>query len=32
MSFSTTLREAVGAAQVLTDGDLAAYEIDWRKR
>ena len=26
------LREAVGAAQVLTDGDLSAYESDWRKR
>ena len=27
-----TLRAAVGAAQVLTDGDLSAYEVDWRKR
>ena len=26
------LRHAVGAAQVLTEGDLAAYELDWRKR
>jgi FAD/FMN-containing dehydrogenase len=26
------LREALGEAQVLTDGDLAAYEQDWRKR
>jgi FAD/FMN-containing dehydrogenase len=26
------LRAAVGAAQVLTDGDLSAYELDWRKR
>ena len=26
------LRAAVGAAQVLTDGDLSAYEVDWRKR
>ena len=26
------LRLAVGAAQVLTEGDLSAYEIDWRKR
>ena len=26
------LRRAVGAAQVLTEGDLSAYEIDWRKR
>ena len=27
-----TLRAAVGAAQVLTEGDLSAYELDWRKR
>ncbi len=26
------LRASVGAAQVLTDGDLSAYELDWRKR
>ena len=26
------LREALGPAQVLTDGDLSAYELDWRKR
>ena len=26
------LRAAVGAAHVLTDGDLTAYEQDWRKR
>jgi FAD/FMN-containing dehydrogenase len=26
------LRAAVGAAQVLTDGDLSAYEVDWRRR
>ena len=26
------LRDAVGAAHVLTDGDLSAYELDWRKR
>ena len=26
------LRSAVGAAQVLADGDLSAYETDWRKR
>ncbi len=26
------LRSAVGAAQVLVDGDLSAYELDWRKR
>jgi FAD/FMN-containing dehydrogenase len=26
------LRRLVGAANVLVDGDLSAYEIDWRKR
>ena len=26
------LRAAVGAAQVLTEGDLSAYEHDWRRR
>ena len=26
------LRQAVGAAQVLTEGDLSAWELDWRKR
>jgi FAD/FMN-containing dehydrogenase len=26
------LRAAVGDAQVLHDGDLAAYEVDWRRR
>jgi FAD/FMN-containing dehydrogenase len=26
------LRGAVGAANVLTDGDLSAWEMDWRKR
>jgi FAD/FMN-containing dehydrogenase len=26
------LRSSVGPAQVLTEGDLSAYEIDWRKR
>ena len=26
------LREALGAAQVLCDGDLSAWEVDWRKR
>jgi FAD/FMN-containing dehydrogenase len=31
-SFFAALREAVGAAQVLTDGDLSAYELDWRRR
>ncbi|MFZ2651790.1 MAG: FAD-binding oxidoreductase [Burkholderiaceae bacterium] len=28
----TKLREAVGAANVLHDGDLSAYLVDWRKR
>ncbi len=28
----TALCDAVGATQVLTEGDLAAYEQDWRKR
>ncbi len=27
-----TLRELLGATHVLTDGDLSAYEQDWRKR
>ncbi|MBK1712745.1 FAD-binding oxidoreductase [Rubrivivax gelatinosus] len=27
-----TLRAAVGAAQLLTEGDLTAYELDWRRR
>ena len=31
-SLLAALREAVGAAQVLTDGDLSAYELDWRRR
>jgi FAD/FMN-containing dehydrogenase len=26
------LRAAIGAAHVLTDGDLSAYEVDWRQR
>ena len=26
------LRDAVGATNLLTDGDLSAYEVDWRKR
>jgi len=26
------LRQIVGAAQVITEGDLSAWEIDWRKR
>ena len=32
MTLVEALRGAVGAAHVLTDGDLSAYEIDWRKR
>ena len=27
-----TLRGAVGAANVLTEGDLSAWEVDWRRR
>jgi hypothetical protein len=27
-----TLRRIVGDAQVLTEGDLSGYELDWRKR
>ena len=26
------LRDALGPAQVLTDGDLSAWELDWRRR
>jgi FAD/FMN-containing dehydrogenase len=26
------LRQAIGASQVLTEGDLSAWELDWRKR
>jgi FAD/FMN-containing dehydrogenase len=26
------LRSSVGEAQVMTEGDLSAYELDWRKR
>ena len=32
MNLLETLRAAVGPAQVLTDGDLSAYELDWRQR
>jgi FAD/FMN-containing dehydrogenase len=35
MSASTwlqTLRDAVGAANVLSEGDLSAWEVDWRRR
>ena len=28
----TQLRNVVGAAHVLTEGDLSAWELDWRKR
>ena len=31
-SLLDTLRGAVGAANVLTEGDLSAWELDWRKR
>ncbi|MEQ6437255.1 FAD-binding oxidoreductase [Comamonas sp. w2-DMI] len=31
-AFLDQLRQIVGAAHVLTDGDLAAWEQDWRKR
>ena len=32
MSLLETLRAIVGPAFVLTEGDLSAYELDWRKR
>ena len=32
MNLLVTLREAVGASHVLVDGDLSAWEVDWRKR
>ena len=32
MKLLDDLRDAVGAAKVLVDGDCAAYEVDWRKR
>jgi FAD/FMN-containing dehydrogenase len=32
MTLIETLRAAIGAAHVLTEGDLSAWEIDWRKR
>ncbi|MFC5499151.1 FAD-binding oxidoreductase [Caenimonas terrae] len=32
MNLIETLRGAVGAANVLTEGDLSAWEQDWRKR
>lgn len=32
MTLEATLRGIVGDANVLVDGDLSAYELDWRKR
>ena len=32
MTLIEALAAAVGPAQVLTEGDLSAYEVDWRKR
>jgi FAD/FMN-containing dehydrogenase len=32
MTLLDDLRAAVGPSQVLTEGDLSAYELDWRKR
>ena len=32
MTLIAALQAALGAHQVLTDGDLSAYEVDWRKR
>ena len=32
MSLLEALAAAVGPGQVLTDGDLSAFELDWRKR
>ena len=32
MKLLSILRDAVGAAHVLTEGDLSAWERDWRKR
>ncbi|WP_042428976.1 FAD-binding oxidoreductase [Comamonas granuli] len=31
-SLIETLRQIVGAAHVLTEGDLSAWELDWRRR
>lgn len=31
-AFTDQLRQIVGASHVLTEGDLSAYEQDWRKR
>ncbi len=32
MSLLDRLREVVGAANLLSEGDLSAWEVDWRKR
>jgi FAD/FMN-containing dehydrogenase len=32
MTLIETLRAALGPAHVLTEGDLSAYELDWRRR
>lgn len=32
MNLEEDLRAVVGAAHVLVDGDLSAYELDWRRR
>jgi FAD/FMN-containing dehydrogenase len=32
MNLIETLREIAGPSNVLTDGDLSAWELDWRKR
>ena len=32
MSLADVLRGSVGAAHVLTEGDLSGYEVDWRQR
>ncbi|MEY3487198.1 MAG: hypothetical protein RL075_1203, partial [Pseudomonadota bacterium] len=31
-AFIDSLRGICGQAHVLTDGDLSAFEVDWRKR
>ena len=31
-SLIDSLRQLIGASHVLTEGDLSAYELDWRKR
>ncbi|MGN6826509.1 FAD-binding oxidoreductase [Paucibacter sp. M5-1] len=32
MNLLNELREALGASQVLVEGDMSAYEMDWRRR